>query len=156
MAELRRIRTKGNVAKPRWNDGYRNRAGRYVLRQVRDEKSRPRILLDTCRDHFVDSAVRIRLWVVVRLVGRDAVLEDPSDLRPETFENLTEDSIHLFLGSGNISDPAWRDADGRRLLDFREITRRAASAIGLCPGAAAILSTDRNEDGRKESWPRKP
>ena len=62
----------------------------------------------------------LNLWLVLWVVGEDAQLLEATELRPSMFENRTEDGVQIFLGSIDLSGaPVWREAGGRRLLDFQ-------------------------------------
>jgi hypothetical protein len=96
----------------------------------------------------------LNLWVVLWAVANDAQKVDADQLRPDMFEGLEEDTLQLFLGSFDLStEPAWREVQGRRLLDFqRSYAVQLVPAViapdhkTLLQGRLAILRPDQYDD----------
>ena len=71
------------------------------------------------------------------------------------FNGLAEDTIQLFLGNADQA-PAWRQAGGKRLLDFQRsyVVQLVPSVIApdqksLLQGRLAILRPDQYEEGER-------
>jgi hypothetical protein len=76
------------------------------------------------------------LWLVLWEAGADARLVASEELSPDFFEGVTDDSVQMFIGDSRLSLPAWRNANGRRLLDLQR-----SCAVQLVP---PILSRGRH------------
>ncbi len=75
------------------------------------------------------------LWTVLWPVGGNAQLIPVTDLQPDMFEDKEAEAVQIFLGSPDLSaEPKWREAGGRRLIDFGP-----SYAIQFAP---AILTPD--------------
>ncbi len=80
------------------------------------------------------------LWLVLWRPGSDAQLLEATELQPSMFENGIEDAIQIFLGSIHFSGaPVWREAGGRRLLDFQRSFAVQFAPPVITPGRDILL-----------------